>query len=68
MGFLEKLGKKIKREVKGDFLCDIEKVSDMLRYAEFGVMVTPALVVDGKVAVTGRVPSLDEVKSMLGNH
>ena len=37
----------------------------MLRYAEFGVMVTPALVIDGKVAVTGRVPSLEEVKTML---
>ena len=45
--------------------CEIEKVEDMLRFAEFGVMVTPALVIDGKVAVSGRVPSLDEVKTML---
>ena len=45
--------------------CEIEKVGDMLRFAEFGVMVTPALVIDGKVAVSGRVPSLEEVKTML---
>ena len=44
---------------------ELEKVTDMLRYAEFGVMVTPALVIDGKVAVTGRVPSLEEVNTML---
>lgn len=46
--------------------CEIEKVEDMLRFAEFGVMVTPALVIDGKVAVSGRVPSLEEMKTMLG--
>ena len=31
----------------------------------FGVMMTPALVVDGKVEVSGKVPSLDEIKMML---
>ena len=44
---------------------ELEKITDMLRYAEFGVMVTPALVIDGKVAVTGRVPSVGELKTML---
>ncbi len=31
----------------------------------FGVMTTPALVVDGKVKVSGKVPSVDELKTML---
>ena len=33
---------------------------------EFGVMTTPALVVDGEVKVAGKVPSLEELKKMLG--
>ncbi|NHA14030.1 thioredoxin family protein [Thioalkalivibrio sp. XN279] len=43
----------------------LEKVTDMLRFADFGVMITPALAVDGEVKVSGRVPSQDELKQML---
>ncbi|MEK7476507.1 MAG: thioredoxin family protein [Candidatus Coatesbacteria bacterium] len=43
----------------------IEKVTDMQKIIAFGVMATPALVVDGKVKVSGRVPSADEMKGML---
>lgn len=43
----------------------LEKVTDIKRYADFGVMFTPALVVDGAVKVSGRVPSLDEAKQLL---
>ena len=46
--------------------CDIEKVSDFMRFADFGVMITPALVIDGEVKVSGRVPPLEEMKSLLG--
>ncbi len=45
--------------------CEIEKVTDFMRFADFGVMVTPALVVDGKVKVSGRVPPLEEMKKLL---
>lgn len=45
---------------------ELEKVTDIKRFAEFGVMFTPALVVDGTVKVSGRVPSLDEARSLLG--
>ena len=45
---------------------ELEKVTDIKRYADFGVMFTPALVVDGAVKVSGRVPSLDETKKLLG--
>lgn len=44
---------------------ELEKVTDMLRFADFGVMFTPALAVDGEVKVAGRVPSQDELKQML---
>ena len=44
---------------------EVEKVTDVTRYADFGVMFTPALVVDGVVKATGQVPSLDETKRLL---
>ncbi len=45
--------------------CEIEKVTDIKTITGFGVMITPALVVDGQVKVTGKVPSVDEIKKML---
>lgn len=44
---------------------ELEKVTDFLKFADFGVMVTPALVVDGKVLVAGKVPSHDQLLAML---
>ncbi|HSB47760.1 MAG TPA: thioredoxin family protein [Candidatus Bilamarchaeum sp.] len=44
----------------------IVKVTDYGSIAAYGVMRTPALVVDGKVLVYGRVPSKDEIKKLLG--
>jgi small redox-active disulfide protein 2 len=43
----------------------IEKVSELKQIMSFGVMMTPALAVDGSVKVAGRVPSVDEVKKLL---
>ena len=43
----------------------LEKITDMMRFADFGVMLTPALAVDGEVKVAGKVPSRDELKRML---
>lgn len=45
---------------------EIFKVSDIQAIIGFGVMMTPALVVDDQVKVAGRVPSVDELKGMLG--
>jgi small redox-active disulfide protein 2 len=45
---------------------ELEKVTDMKRYPDFGVMFTPALVVDGIVKLSGKVPSLEEAKKLLG--
>lgn len=44
---------------------ELEKITDIARFADFGVMMTPALAVDGEVKVSGRVPSHDELKQML---
>jgi small redox-active disulfide protein 2 len=43
----------------------LEKITDMMRFADFGVMITPAMAVDGEVKVSGRVPSVDELKQLL---
>lgn len=44
---------------------EIEKVTEINDIMKFGVMVTPALAVDGQVKVVGKVPSTDEIKKML---
>jgi small redox-active disulfide protein 2 len=48
-----------------DLPYELEKVTDLQRIMSFGVMMTPALVVDGKVRVAGKVPNLNELKTML---
>jgi small redox-active disulfide protein 2 len=40
----------------------VEKVTDIKEIAAFGVMATPALVVDGKVVSAGRIPRAEEIK------
>ena len=44
---------------------EIIKVTDINEIMSFGVMMTPALAIDGKVKVTGRIPDQDELKSMI---
>ena len=44
---------------------DLEKVTDINDIMAFGVMMTPALAVDGQVKVTGKVPSTEEIKGIL---
>lgn len=44
---------------------EFEKVTDIMKITSYGVMMTPALVVDGAVKVTGKVPSHDDIKEML---
>ena len=44
---------------------ELEKVTDLKRIMSFGVMTTPTLVVDGQVKVSGKVPAVDEIKTML---
>ena len=44
---------------------ELEKVGEIDRILAFDIATTPALVVDGAVKVSGRVPSLDELKDMI---
>jgi len=45
----------------------VSKVEDFLEIMKLGVMTTPALVVDGKILVKGRVPSVAEISQLLIN-
>ncbi len=44
---------------------EIEKVNDINDIMAFGVMMTPALVIDSQVKIVGKVPSADEIKELL---
>lgn len=60
---LEENARQAATELNLDF--QIEKVKELSRIITFGVMITPALVVDGVVKVAGKVPAVDEIKKML---
>jgi len=45
--------------------CDIEKITDINDIISFGVMMTPALAVDGAVKVSGRLPTIEEIKGFI---
>lgn len=45
----------------------IEKVDDIQEIMKYNIMSTPAIVVDEKVVLKGRVPSLTEAKELLEN-
>ena len=44
---------------------EIEKVTQINDIMKMGVMITPALAIDGEVKVVGKVPSPDDIKAML---
>lgn len=43
----------------------VEKITDINVITGFGVMMTPALAVDGEVKIVGKVPSVDEIAKLL---
>ncbi|MCK5775998.1 MAG: TM0996/MTH895 family glutaredoxin-like protein [Bacteroidales bacterium] len=43
----------------------IEKVEDIMEIMKYNVMSTPAVVVDGEVKISGRIPSKSEIESLL---
>lgn len=51
------------KEIRKD--ATVEKVTDIREMMMLGVMATPAVIVDGSIKCTGRVPSLDEVKGWI---
>jgi small redox-active disulfide protein 2 len=45
----------------------VTKEEDIMKIMEYGIMRTPGLVVDGKVVMSGRIPSVSELKELLTN-
>jgi small redox-active disulfide protein 2 len=45
----------------------LEKITDIQEITGFGVMMTPALVVDGQVKICGKVPAFDQLKEMINS-
>ncbi len=58
---------KLTREVveQSGINANITKVDDIMEIMKYGVMATPAIVVNEKVEIKGRVPSAEEIKSLL---
>lgn len=44
----------------------VEKEEDIMKIMKYGILSTPGLVIDGKVALSGRVPSVGELKEIIG--
>ncbi|HNV47085.1 MAG TPA: thioredoxin family protein [Spirochaetota bacterium] len=60
---LEELTRKAVADLGVD--AEILKVKDIKDIMSYGVMMTPALVVDGEVKVVGKVPSVEEIKKFI---
>ena len=63
---LEKLTREVVEE--NGIQATVTKVEDIMEIMKYNVMTTPALVVNGKVEVKGRVPSAAEVLQILLKH
>ena len=61
---------KLTREVveQNSIQATITKVEDIMEIMSYNVMSTPALVVNGKVEIKGRVPSAEEIKQILAKY
>ena len=62
---LEKITRKAVEELNLD--ATVEKVEDIRQIMEYAVMRTPALVIDEKVVLSGQLPKITELKSLLIN-
>lgn len=43
----------------------VEKITDMMKIAEYGVFGTPAVVVNGEVKIVGKIPKPEEVRTWI---
>lgn len=48
-----------------DLAADVSKVEDIKKILSYKVMITPALVIDGQVKLTGRLPKKDELQQII---
>ena len=65
-----KMLESLTREVVAEMgiVAEIKKVEDIVNIMGYGVMQTPALVVNGRVVLSGRVPSVNELKRLLSGN
>jgi small redox-active disulfide protein 2 len=59
----EKLVQEVIKETGVD--ASVEKVTDMMQIASYGVFGTPSVIVDGEVKCTGKVPKKEEIKAWI---
>lgn len=50
-----------------DIQAEIVKVTNVVEFAKKGVMFTPGVIVDGQVKVSGKIPTVDELKKLLSS-
>ncbi len=62
-GKLHEVTEQAAKELGLDY--ELTKVTDLKQIMALGVMITPALAVNGSIKLVGRVPSLAEIKSIL---
>lgn len=60
---LEKLTREAVSELGID--ADIFKEEDIVNIMNYGILMTPGLVINGKVALNGRLPSVKEIRELL---
>ena len=60
---LEEIVRELVKELELDV--DIVKITEINEIIEYGVMLTPGLVIDGEVIVSGRLPSRSEIETYL---
>ncbi len=63
---LERVTRKALAEL--DLTADLDKVEDYSTILSYGVMSTPALVVNDEVVLSGRVPTVAQVRAILASH
>jgi len=48
--------------------CEVVKITDLKEITGFGVLMTPALAIDGQVRSSGKLLSVDEIKRLIEGH
>ena len=61
----EKLIKEVIKEIGSD--ATVEKITDMMEIASYGVFGTPSVIIDKEVKCIGKVPKKGDIKAWLGN-
>ncbi len=61
---LQKRTEEVAKELEKDEI-EVKKINDPTKVVEYGVMSTPALVIDDKVVFSGKIASKEEIKKLL---